>query len=121
MAFEYEIKDHGCDHAQYFQGAGVAFTKFTQIATGSGSSAREAGEDALEQFYMSADRDVLTVENVTALESEIKALSEEEDAHDGCRKMFAADYPETPEDGSDFERWHETCEIAHRVSIRWRY
>ena len=40
------------DHSQYWQGAGLAYTEFDDIATGVGSSEREAAEDACEQLAM---------------------------------------------------------------------
>lgn len=49
---EYEIVDHGIDHEQYFQGCGVAFTDFDDVATGAGNDALEAIDDALEQLAM---------------------------------------------------------------------
>lgn len=54
---EYEIRDHGVDGEQYFQGAGVAFTKWEDCYTGIGDSTAEALEDALEQLAMSGEYD----------------------------------------------------------------
>lgn len=105
--FEFEVVDHGTEHAQYFQGAGVSFTKFTEIATGAGSSAREAGQDALEIFWQTADKAKISVAQMEALEAQINALSEEEDAHEDCDVDLGAP--------------HETCEWNHYVSIRWTY
>ena len=45
----YEIVDHGVEHEAYFQGCGVAFTKYDEVYTGIGNSLREALEDAAEQ------------------------------------------------------------------------
>jgi hypothetical protein len=104
----YEIIDHGCEHAQFWQGAGVAFTQFTEIATGSGSSAKEAGEDALEIFWQQVIKTDISTEDAARLEDEIAGLSPEEDAHYHC------------EHGED-NPLEEVCELAHRVSIRWRY
>lgn len=111
MTFKYEIQNHGSEHAQFFPGAGVAFTEFTEIATGSGSSAREAGEDALEIFWQQVDLYKVTTDDGVMLEMAILALSEEEDAHEACYAV----------PGSDTTSWHEGCERAHFVSIRWRY
>lgn len=47
---EFEIVDHGVEHSDYFQGCGVAFTKFSDVATGIGDSLQEALEDAAEQL-----------------------------------------------------------------------
>lgn len=40
------------DHSQYWQGAGLAWTEFDDIATGFGASEREATIDACEQLAM---------------------------------------------------------------------
>ena len=40
------------DHSQYWQGAGIAFTDFDDIATGIGASEMEACQDACEQLAM---------------------------------------------------------------------
>lgn len=45
---EYQIIDHGPEHEQYFQGCGVAFTKFDMCFTGIGDNAKDAYEDAAE-------------------------------------------------------------------------
>lgn len=47
---EYQVLDHGVENSQSFQGCGVAYTRFEEIATGCGSSAKEAMEDALENL-----------------------------------------------------------------------
>ena len=47
----YEIET-SWDHSQYWQGAGLAFTDFDEIATGFGSSEMEAARDASEQLAM---------------------------------------------------------------------
>ena len=52
---EYEIIPHGWEHAQYFQGCGVAFTKFKHVATGAGHTAKEAYDHAAEQIAMRHD------------------------------------------------------------------
>ena len=49
----FEIINHGVEHEQYFQGCGVAFTRFTHVVTGAGMTAREAYKDAAEQIAMS--------------------------------------------------------------------
>ncbi len=50
-AIKLEVRLHGIDHAQYFQGVGVGYgpTRADDVALGVGYSAREAVEDALEQ------------------------------------------------------------------------
>jgi hypothetical protein len=47
---DFQIINHGVDHAQYFQGCGVAFTSYDDAVTGIGDNAREAYDDALEQL-----------------------------------------------------------------------
>lgn len=49
----FQLVDHGIDSSDYFQGCGIAFTEFTDIATGCGSNPKEAIDDALEQLAMS--------------------------------------------------------------------
>lgn len=49
---DYEITDYGIDHAQYFQGHGVAHTRFEHAALGAGDTYTEALEDALEAAAM---------------------------------------------------------------------
>lgn len=46
----FQIIDHGVQNSQYFQGCGIAHTTFTGVATGIGSTRREALEDALESL-----------------------------------------------------------------------
>jgi len=48
----WEVEDHGVEHSQYFQGAGLAFTTFESIGTGIGDSPGEALDDAIEQLAM---------------------------------------------------------------------
>lgn len=47
---DYEIIDHGYMLPDYFEGCGVAFTAYVDVATGCGSNAKEAYLDALEQL-----------------------------------------------------------------------
>jgi hypothetical protein len=54
---DYSIRDHGVDGEQYFQGAGVAFTKWKDCFTGIGDSPGEALEDALEQLACAGEYD----------------------------------------------------------------
>lgn len=50
---DFEIEEHGADYADYWQGAGVSCTRFSDIVTGIGDNHSEAFEDALEQLAMS--------------------------------------------------------------------
>lgn len=47
---DYEVLDHGFDGEQYFQGCGISYTEFEDVATGIGETAQEAFEDALDQL-----------------------------------------------------------------------
>lgn len=47
---DFEIESLGVEHSQYFQGYGVAFTKFEHCVTGIGDNATEAYDDAVEQM-----------------------------------------------------------------------
>lgn len=59
---EYDIKDHGADHEQYFQGHSVSCTIWDECVTGAGVTAYEALEDCLEQLALE-DFDVDSIEN----------------------------------------------------------
>lgn len=58
---EFEILDHGVDHAQYFPGCGVSFTKFDDVATGVGNTPAEAFQGAID-ILMENNWDVSTIE-----------------------------------------------------------
>lgn len=47
---EFQIISHGYMYPDYFQGCGVAFTEFQDVATGCGNDAKEAYEDAVESL-----------------------------------------------------------------------
>ena len=47
---DFELVDHGIENEQYFQGCGVAFTTFSDVATGIGDNPAEAIDDCLEQI-----------------------------------------------------------------------
>ena len=47
---DYQILDHGIETSQYFQGCGVAFSRFTDVVTGCGNDYAEALDDALESM-----------------------------------------------------------------------
>lgn len=70
---EWSVDDHGVENEQYWRGAGTACTRWTDCATGIGSSAREAGEDALESLAQNG----WSIPD--ELEQEVKALSDQED------------------------------------------
>ena len=47
---DFEVIDHGIEGSQYFQGCGVAFSKFSDVVTGCGNDFAEAFDDALESL-----------------------------------------------------------------------
>ena len=55
MTMDYELIDHGIDHAQYFQGCGTAFTEFDHVVTGCGSNFAEALDECLEMIAQDHD------------------------------------------------------------------
>lgn len=86
---DFAILDHGIENNQYFQGCGTAFTRFDNVVTGCGSSAKEAFDDALESMAQ------MGFEASDELEAEGNTLS------------TVMDVPEEAE------------ESYHYVSIRW--
>ncbi len=71
----YQIVDHGEDGSQYFPGCGVAFTDYDNVATGCGSSEREAAEDAIEQSVCGGD--IWPADLSAAVEAYLEACSDE--------------------------------------------
>lgn len=47
---EFQISNHGVEHAQYFQGAGVSFSRWLACYTGCGDSPAEALDNAIEMM-----------------------------------------------------------------------
>lgn len=47
---DYSVTDHGVEHAQYFQGHGIACSDWEDCATGCGNTYNEAFEDALDSL-----------------------------------------------------------------------
>lgn len=88
---EIDFVDHGIDNPQYFQGCGVALTRFDHSITGIGVNFKEAVEDALE---MMAQSDVNT---------------------DGMLELILADAPKHSPSVSE-----EDDESYYHVSVRWR-
>lgn len=103
---EFEIRDHGCDGEQYFPGCGTAFTTWTDVSTGIGESAHDAGMDAWECAYI---EDPDSIENLSDVTLAIESLSMEEDT------FSKQDREAAEEAGEELNpEWH------HYVSIRWR-
>lgn len=88
---DFEIINHGIENEQYFQGCGVAFTKFKNVVTGIGGSEYEAYCDATDQMAVGSDDDL----DFTELDKE------------GDKASKKSDIPE------DFNGMY------HYVSIRW--
>jgi hypothetical protein len=96
---DFEIVDHGVHHPDYFQGCGVALTKFTDCVTGVGfESAADAAEDIREQLSIMGY--ALPVE----LENALDALSTDNDV--------AQSYADCGEDVP------EESELVYYVSVR---
>lgn len=99
---DFEVIDHGVDHAQYFQGCGTAFTNWNHCVTGCGESAADAFNDALEQIATDG-WDVVEIES-------------SDDGADFTSEKAEAASVETHLDG---EERGEECELYYYVSIRW--
>jgi hypothetical protein len=79
----WEWRDHGVNGEQYWQGAGVSFTRWQECYTGIGDSPREAAEDAAEQAASNGWSLLPSCEAVAAAasrESKLPALDEDDDA-----------------------------------------
>ena len=74
----FEVINHGVENSQYFQGCGIAYTSFEDVATGIGDSPFEALEDALESLAQN-DWDVSGIKNELSKESEIPVNEENEE------------------------------------------
>jgi hypothetical protein len=48
LIVKFELIDHGLEHPDYFQGCGVALTKYEACFTGIGATPYEAAHEALE-------------------------------------------------------------------------
>ena len=79
----YEVRDYGVDHAQYFQGAGVAFTEYDEVFLGVGDTLAEAFEDACDNAA-SSGWDVTDVDYYTAADNSSAHDSCDEEEHDEC-------------------------------------
>jgi len=83
---EFRIVNHGPDSSSYFPGHGVAFTSYTDCATGAGHTPQEALEDALEQLATN-DWDTAEIdasEDAVALKASKKSV---DDWHE-CGKVL---------------------------------
>lgn len=104
---KFQIRDHGQDGEQYFQGCGTFGTMFTEVSTGVGESAYEAALDAWEQIC--TDGEQIADVDSTELEAAIEDLDKTEikRTYDACEGSKC--------DGCEGcnDEWH------HYVSIRW--
>lgn len=83
---------------------------YPNVVWGAGPSAKSAGEDAMEVFWVASGRDI-TVESAEHLEQEISNLPPHEDAHDGCAHDFL---------GEDPLASAVACKAGYLVLIAWR-
>ena len=120
MLLKYDVRDHGVDHGQYFQGAGVAFTDFDVCYLGAADSAYDAGDDALDQLASSGHK--IDDETLDAIQNELEQLSKKDDAHTGCEdaQVCKDEACEQADSAHDHNDRHEGCELHHYVSIRVR-
>lgn len=102
---EFELVDHGIDHAQYFQGCGTAHTNFTEVVTGAGSNAQEAIDDVLDQVG-SSEWDVTGLEERLLEDAGLDEWPTSPDVNDG--------HEEDDEQDED-----EPSEMYYYVSLRW--
>jgi hypothetical protein len=98
---DFEVSDLGMENSQYFQGYGVAFTRFEYCAYGIGDNPREALDDCLDQIASACDVDT------TDLERRIIALYPD----------FAKPESELPSVSAEYG---DDCEDTYyHVGIRW--
>lgn len=98
-----DITDYGIEHAQYFQGHGVSFTKYKHCSLGSGETYAEALEDALDQAACEGYDIELTAEDEPS-QWEGKGPSANSQHEDYCE-----------------EENHSNCdsELYYYVGLRW--
>lgn len=127
MKFTYKLIDHGAEHEQYWQGCGAANTEFTQVVTGVGVSALDAGDDALDQVAQELPRWLReNHDDYAQLRAEISELSKF-NVHDDCYETFldlAKDEDHPARGNQDFESyeiWHDDCDLHCNVSILWSF
>lgn len=65
-ASDFKVRHHGIEYDQYWQGAGISFSRWTDCATGIGDCNAAAFEDALDLLGQSGW-------DTEALESQIRA------------------------------------------------
>lgn len=80
---DFRIVYHGIEHESYFQGHGVAFTRWEDCVTGIGDCNAAALEDALEQLASSGEWDVDALETMIGEQSEKPADKPDTGLDDG--------------------------------------
>lgn len=110
----FELSDLGVDHAQYFQGAGVAFTDWDEVFVGVGDTAREAAADAVENAATHGWNVPSELEN--DMDYDISGFDGERSAHDDC----GCECP--PNDLNEcLGDCHDECEMQHYAALYVRY
>jgi hypothetical protein len=104
---EFELIDHGVDHSQYFQGCGVAFTRWQHVVTGIGHNPAEAIDDCLELLAQSG-WETRDMEYRILDDLDLHTLPTEPDPCTTCDKVNEDDTTEC-----------EWCELSYFVSIRF--
>lgn len=101
---DFQVIDHGIEHAQFFQGCGVALTNYEHCVTGCGESAADAFNDALDCI----GQDDFNVETIQV-------------SDDG--KLFTSEKAEKNSVTTYLEKQglepQDDCELYYYVSIRW--
>lgn len=88
---DYQIDDLGVEHSQYFQGVGVMGTKYDEVFTGIGDSAKEAVEDALDQMA-----DIYEIPEM--LEKDALGLSDKNEVQKFLEEADADEVPEVAQE-----------------------
>jgi hypothetical protein len=129
---EFQLLDHGIDHAQYFQGCGVSFTSFDTCYTGCGDNPAEAFDDALEQLAMDGFDATDLETRILAEENDAKPMPDKPGAHDECIDEIPEEEHSCCSDQGTGkskdcssclamekrEREHEGCELYYYMSIK---
>lgn len=98
---DFQIHDHGPNHAQYFTGHGLAFSKFKDCATGCSFTPEEALDDALEQLAQNGWNVDPIDDSVAA--KEIKANTQTVDDWHDCGKELPDDVKLIKREDGKFE------------------
>lgn len=105
---EFDIVDHGIEHAQYFQGESAMFTRFDACETGCGDTFADALDDALESLAQSSEVEI----DFADLETRIKESF-------GLKSSDA--FPTSPSASERMEGSEESedSELYYYVSFRY--